>query len=358
MDLITAQHLLNEFKILPKVINETTYLEMCRYPTRRFEEICSRILGFFFLPTNEHRLNDLLVKSILQSLPNPDMFQYTNHLIKVIEEEYTEGKRIDLVIVGDNFILGIENKISAILNNPLEIYRKRLEDYKKEHTIGIVLSNTLIKKEAEKLLLEKNEFVNILYSDLFQHIKQNLGFYLNQCNSKYLTFLDDFIKTIENMTGNNILNPDLEDFFYDNSLYLDELIKLYEIFNNRIGRIRLQNLQSLKENLSISTSHVWEIWEDWDLFCEILINNHKILIETQFKTINKNPIGEFKIEITTMNLASWNYFKDSIESRFPNKKHEIIDGRAFVHFDTIINPELPTIENILIALFNELKSIN
>lgn len=358
MNISELRVLLNKFNELPKNINESTYLDLCQYPTRRFEEICSKLLSFYFSPNNEHRFKDLLLKSLFQTLPDSDNFQYSTNKIKVIEEENAEGKRIDLVIVGDNFVIGIENKITADLYNPLDIYRKRLNDYKKDFTIGIVLSIRKITKVSERRLLIDNQFVNILYSDLFLRIKQNIGFYINQCNNKYLTFLDDFIKTIENMEQNNILNPELSDFFYDNSLKLDELFALYSEFNNKIKKIQFQNLQSLKETLTQKTSHNWWIWEDWDLGCDMVINNHKIGIETQFETSSKNPLGEFRIMVTTWNLKDWNYFKEAIIAMFPDKDYEIEDGRAYLHYDKLINHELSMIEIKLMDLYNMIKEIN
>lgn len=358
MNISELRVLLDEFNGLPKNINESTYLDLCQYPTRRFEEICSRLLSFYFLPINEHRFSDLFLKSFLQILPNADKLLFSTNKIKIIEEENAEGKRIDLVIVGDNFVIGIENKITADLYNPLDIYRHRLNDYKKDFIIGVVLSIHPIKKESEKKLLIDNKFINVLYSDLFLRIKQNIGFYINQCNNKYLTFLDDFIKTIENMEQNNILNPSLSDFFYENTSKLDELFDLYSEFNSRIKKIQLQNLQSLNEAISIKTSHKWWIWEDWDFGCDMIINDHKIGIETHFKTTNKNPTGEFKIIITTWNLKDWNYFKDSIISKFPNKTYEIEDGRAYLYYDILISPELSVIEDKLFELYNRIKEIN
>ena len=53
---------------LPKTIKEPTYLEICKYPRRRFEEICSRLLCFYIAPKNEHGFNDLFLSSLLELL--------------------------------------------------------------------------------------------------------------------------------------------------------------------------------------------------------------------------------------------------------------------------------------------------
>ena len=89
--------ILNSFSILPKNINEPTYLELCKYPKRRFEEICSSLLQFYFDPNKEHGLGDLLISSLMDKIKNKNQnFEYNN--IKIYREENAEGKRIDLLI--------------------------------------------------------------------------------------------------------------------------------------------------------------------------------------------------------------------------------------------------------------------
>jgi hypothetical protein len=60
----TYSELLRKFAKLPKEEKEMTFLELCHYPGERFEEICSRILEFFFQPNNKHGFRDLWFKSL------------------------------------------------------------------------------------------------------------------------------------------------------------------------------------------------------------------------------------------------------------------------------------------------------
>ena len=41
------QAIVRDFSKIPKINTEPTWLEICRYPYSRFEEICSRILAFY-----------------------------------------------------------------------------------------------------------------------------------------------------------------------------------------------------------------------------------------------------------------------------------------------------------------------
>ena len=47
---------------IPK--SEKTYMGICQYPGSRFEEICSRILAYFFNNREEHSLRDLWFRAL------------------------------------------------------------------------------------------------------------------------------------------------------------------------------------------------------------------------------------------------------------------------------------------------------
>lgn len=350
------QKLILEFDNLTKVETQRTLLELCQYPSRRFEEICSRLLSFYLLPTNEHGFGDLFIRSLLELLDERNDLKYTPRNLVVNTEENAEGRRIDLTIRGDNFIIGIENKVNAYLYNPLDIYRKELEKYKKEHTIGLVLSLRKISDNSSIALMNINEFDPILYTEYFEKIKQNLGFYLRHGNEKYLTFLTDFIKTIENMESNNILEPEQTAFFYENFTKIDELVTLYSKFNDGIGRIQFESLQSIKEEIERQTNVKWWIYDGCDLGCYIRTGNPKFGIESSYRKTKGNPLGEFMLCISTWNKADWFKIKDKVHELFPYFTPREKDNRFFVDLPLLINPEFNTIVETLKSLFIKLDA--
>ncbi|MFD2246645.1 PD-(D/E)XK nuclease family protein [Pontibacter ruber] len=351
------EQLIDEFSSLPKFVQQPTYLELCQYPYRRFEEICSKLLSFYLQPTNEHGLNDLFINCLTQLVQGYSSLQYRSDQLQIIVEDNADGKRIDIVIVGENFVIGIENKIDASLYNPLDIYRKKLESYKKESVVGVVLTLRKIQRKSEVDWMKANGFTNITYSDLFNSVKQNIGFYLNQSSDKYFIYLKDFMATMENMEGSNILNQPLSDFFFDNSDKIDELVHLYEEFNNRIVQIQNQHISSLQEAISDRTGHKWWVWGGFDLGCSFTINNHKIGIETHFKRAKRNPIGKYIIQITTWNIKDWNYFREKVVSLLPNCAYETSNGRAFLTFDVLINPDEDQIVDKLEEVFHIVQKV-
>ena len=261
MTLTETTELLNEFDNLPKTIRQPTYLEICRYPRRRFEEICSRLLCFYIAPKNEHGLNDLFLKSLLELLTKENLSFKDEH-VKVISEENAEGKRLDILIHSPTFVIGIENKITAGLYNPLETYKNRIALYGTENIFRVVLSLRKIVDKNELATLQANDFIRLTYFELFEVIKRKIGAYLNQANSKYVTFLTDFIQTLENMSGQNILNEKLADYFFDNSHRIDELNTLYQKYKMRTHELQAARIAELREKIGELTKDTrWWAWE-------------------------------------------------------------------------------------------------
>ena len=260
------EELLRIFETLPKNIADRTYLEICKYPKRRFEEICSRLLCFYLAPRNEHGLGDLFLSSLLEILSPQKKLSFKEETVKVISEENAEGKRLDMLIHSDGFVIGIENKITAGIYNPLEAYKNRINLYGRNNVFKVVLSLRKITDKNELIILSTNEFIRITYSELFETIKKNIGKYLNRANSKYLTFLTDFIQTLENMDGQNIINEKLADFFYDNSNKIKELLDLYQTYDQRTRELQIQRIAELKDKIvELTNDPLWWTWEGWDL---------------------------------------------------------------------------------------------
>jgi len=336
MTVTEIEKLITEFGHLPKTLSEPTYLEICKYPKRRFEEICSRLLCFYLAPKNEHGFNDLFLKSLLEIL-SEESIPYNEEQINVISEENADGKRLDILIYSSSFVIGIENKITASVYNPLKTYKNRIDLYKNENVFRVVLSLRKITNRDELAKLKENEFSRLTYLDFFNVIRKNIGQYISQANPKYLIFLMDFIQTLETMSGENILNEKLADYFYDNSDKIDSLIELYEKYNNRTLDIQIQRISELKEAISEHTENSdWWIWEGWDLgYNNAKTTKPKIGIECSYEETKGKPLGKFKIYLTAWNLKDWSFYEQSILSQFPSKYLDKPNGRAFLHMDII-----------------------
>ena len=197
-ELKCCKELLRGFAKLPKFDTDPTMLEICQYPYNRREEVYSRILKFFFNPKGEHGLRDLWIKSLLDAVGKSELHNYRQDVL-VRSEEVAYGKRIDITIVADNYVVAIENKITADAYNQFDVYKSYIEDtYKKKEPVLLVLS---MKPVLNLNSIVSNNFKRCSYNDLFESVNRNIGDYILNANQKYLTFMFDFIKTIKNMSN-------------------------------------------------------------------------------------------------------------------------------------------------------------
>ena len=111
MNLKEAENFLKEVKKISSQIpkQEKTFMEISGYPY--YENSYSNILAFYFNPKEEHGLNDIMLKSLLEIVKEKNNKLKTNVNLSntsVFREYTTElGNRIDLVLQNDE--KGIDN---------------------------------------------------------------------------------------------------------------------------------------------------------------------------------------------------------------------------------------------------------
>jgi hypothetical protein len=301
MTVAEMRELLFSFERLPKIVKQPTYLELCKYPGRRFEEICSRLLAFYLDPQKEHGFHDLFLCSLFEML-GINNIEYQENEITAELEVKAEGKRLDILVNGRTFAIGIENKIYANVYNPLEKYKIFLQ--KQENRIIFLLVLSLRKlNENEKIKLNESNFSSYTYKEYFDIIKRKLGNYINQGNLKYLTFIADFIETIENMHEGSFMNKDLEAFFIENSEKIDEMNKLYKAFQDERWQKLVDRLYELQAEIAEKTNEKtgdggWWIFEEWLLGYNSPSGIH---ICVHFEETRENPLDKCHISIVIKN---------------------------------------------------------
>lgn len=327
------QKLINDFSSLKiKERNGLTFLEIAKCSNK--ENVWSNILAFYLNPNKEHNLFDLVLKSVFETAGEKEN---TNNLKNFrVNTEYStdKGNRIDIVIFTDSFVLGIENKVGAALYNDLEDYSNKLEDLGKPQNLPVY-----------KIVLSKyrnnttNGFINIIYSDLIRNIKKNIGEYSDYSDTKYLIFLFDFLKNIENNINSQSMADNLEviNFFHNNIDKVNRLLEYHNKFKSDLvqklniihsfvkqeeirtilsslnkekvfggpGRFTWQGSQLIKYSISVN---------DITLFYQVAISDYKITShywfsneKFQFLTNKLESIGviesTFEYDETAENIA-------------------------------------------------------
>lgn len=353
------QTILSNFLKIPQIVTEPTWMEICRYPQSRFEEVCSRILAFYLNPNAEHRINDLWLSALLDAVGKSDWYDY-RHDVKVNTEEYADGKRIDITIVSDDYVVAIENKITADLYNPLDVYRSYIsKTYPKKNQLLVVLS---LKPILDKHLLAENDFQRCSYQDLFDKVNSRIGHYMAGANQKYLTCLVDFMKTIDNMNNNS---TQLEkNFFANNRRNIDELIKRYEQYKAGILQAQIDNISSLRERMNALTGGNWWIYDGWLLGVTFNEEGHKIGIEARFEEAGGNPVAGFRACVTTWKKANWSPYRETVLKEFADCNPVVEDSlpgnlrdRVYVWVYRNDDGNLELIANALKDIYNRLYKV-
>ncbi len=218
--------LLNGLKSLPPLRKqEQTFMEIAGYP--HFENVCSNILQFYLQPSNEHGFGSLLLDSLFTLINEKVVINGQN--IDVRREESTsDGKRIDLIIESDDFLLGIENKIFADAYNRFDKYAEHLNKYlrKDRQVYKVLLSVFPIDTSKVKL----HGFKPITYQLLFEQVIANIGSYFLTGREPHTIFLRDFIQTIQNLQEATSMDQQRLLYFADNqqsiSILLAEVIEM------------------------------------------------------------------------------------------------------------------------------------
>ena len=330
-------------------------LEICQYPYNRREEVYSRILKFFFNPKGEHGLRDLWIKSLLDAVGKSELHSYRQDILVKLEE-VAYGKRIDITIVADNYVVAIENKITADAYNPFDVYKSYIEGtYKEKEPVLLVLSMEPILNLNS---IMGNNFKRCSYDALFESVSRHIGDYILNANQKYLIFMFDFIKTIKNMSNSN---SKLErDFFIENRAEIEELIRRFEKFKDELRSNVSQQTEYIREVISRETGVKWWTWGGFDLGIHFNEETHKIGIESWFVEENSDPYARYYICITTWKADDWIPYRDIVMSSFSdyNPQEEYKMNRVYVHLtDKIPGKETGQIVGELKKVYDRLRSI-
>jgi hypothetical protein len=242
------------------MISKKLFLEVIERNTR--EVTYSKLLAFLLHSDNSHYFGDLFVRSLiqayLQSLKSIDYSFFKNKsdtidkLSRLLESEIetteystevktsTEntGKFIDIIINSDFFVICIENKIYASLDNDLEeysLYLEKGEYLNKDLKIKIVLSLFRITDEKSNNKMKNSNFINVTYKSFFEIIELNIGSYLNEKNQYFWQVVHDFKRTISNLyERNRPMDRQTIDFFIHHWGEIVELNKNKKKFEEHI----------------------------------------------------------------------------------------------------------------------------
>ncbi|WP_179339531.1 PD-(D/E)XK nuclease family protein [Winogradskyella ludwigii] len=215
----------------------------------------SNILAYFFDPNEEHGFGTLFYDSLQEiasqkitalKKSHPEIefndISFFDELVKVRTEEQTTGaktktKSIDIVLEGDAWVIGIENKIHHDLANPLNTYWAHLKS-KKKTPFGILLTLFPYKLYSGKLD-NGHYFLNITHRELIERIQQNIQL-TGDLSTTDLFYLREYFKNIESHYYHLKPKPEMHTIIQEiteNYSTISKILKKKEAAENHIENL-------------------------------------------------------------------------------------------------------------------------
>ena len=254
------QELLRKAKMLPEIIEPEKSIFSIG-DRGHWENPTTEILAFFCDNNAVHGLGDLVLKSLIQCLDT----KYHNldfSLNKPPEREVRtqSGKRIDLLLESERWVIVLENKIFHVQNNPFTEYEEFVMQgtrrfFNDKEAIFVVLSpDGMVTGASDK-------WKGISYECLIGKIKQHLSeHFINHPLNKWVVLLREFILHLEGllMSKSNTVEDENIEFILKN---IDSIKKLQELKTAAIKQwhesLRAQLESRMDKKIKITL-------EDWD----------------------------------------------------------------------------------------------
>lgn len=136
---------------------------------------------------------------LLEMLFNHFFFEGSDTEYELIREyQFENGRRIDILIMSETFVIGIENKVdSGLQPNQLKDYGKSIRKLAGDKYVLMILL-----KPENNIALATHDFVNLSYKDLSVILREVKVNFIEDLRLAFL--LQDFIIHLEeNFMGNN-----------------------------------------------------------------------------------------------------------------------------------------------------------
>jgi hypothetical protein len=233
-------------------------MEVAGYP--HYENVASNLLAFFFQPTEEHGLGDLFLASLLGALSGEDGQVVESRSEVAIHREHgtPAGGRLDLLVVTDELVIGIENKIYHHLANNFADYSQLINQAGPSDAtrIKVVLSLKPVRNHPG---MDAEGFVSLSYPQLWAAVRSRLGERVNQAQPKWLNYLLDFMETTTRIAGQTGDLTAADEFFIQNQQIISQLIKDRQGFLNRLN-YRVVALKEFLNEDGLNPQHQSKRW--------------------------------------------------------------------------------------------------
>ena len=214
-----------------------------------YENPISDVLAFYLNTDEDHGFGNAVLKTLLDSVGVTERPSLSE---SVLREAPTENqKRLDLVLVGDDWVMAIENKIYHEANNPFDEYEEHLaKTYPSKTPYFVLLSPKGDTAEG---------WTSLGYDTFVANLKSNLGeILISNPFSKWGVFFRDFLINLSNYVKDASMDDERFNFLQENvnRIYELEAVK-DEFFNSILATTQSQLTQALRGQEIKSQMYKW-----------------------------------------------------------------------------------------------------
>jgi hypothetical protein len=340
----------------------------------------SNFIAYLLDPNENHGLNEILLKKVLQEIFSEatdasKAIYYADEIDYGNVEVRREWRNIDILIITENEVLVIENKVDTEdHSNQLERYKEISKSaFPDKNRVYIYLTPFGTSPRDE---VSARDYINYSYQSLAEHIERILNLYQNRLSEKVQYYIRDYLLTVKReILMNDTLNEtavkiykhhkEVLNFIFDNKP--DELNELKPFFiselQNRgfvIGTENKWYIRFTTEFLMVNLPKAKKGWKNLELFLfEITFNREKIV---SIKAVISDGTAETARQIleTVETQKNFKQPRTNIWSTFYSKsigiKYEdiltrndseikLIVGKIIDKFETEVKDIAKTIEN-------------
>ena len=150
------------------------------------------------------------------------------------------GNRIDILIQSDSHVILIENKIFHGADNPFHDYAAYAEALE---PTGRRVNKFLLTITPNNAGADHG-FRNVTYGDFVHKIRELFGHYVAGADTRYLTFMLDFLNTLGYLQGGMVMNPEFVGFLASKHDVVEAFLGEYEKFKREL-RSKVEGLRAL-----------------------------------------------------------------------------------------------------------------
>lgn len=272
-----------------------TFQEISGYP--HYENVCSNILAFYLDPGKPHGLGTLFLDSLGKVGKIEDLGGSMGSEVEVETQEKTANENyIDILIRSASHAVLIENKIFHAPNNPFCDYAIHLDSLEQPHKHKFLLTLNSV----EESTAQECGFENITHEQVVKEIRVRLGAHVAGADTRYLTFMLDFLNTLDHLKKGTVMDPEFFEFVESHQPDIESLLCRVKEFKTELGGkiTQLEQMIDLPSHLEakqwtygkkladrmwVSLVHDIAFAEDFEIGIEttVMANGWKIHIYTE-----------------------------------------------------------------------------